>query len=163
MKKEGFTLVELLAVIAILAILIILALPNILDIFNNSQKNSFKIEVQTIYRTAQQEFLINGGSSVSFYRSNGTACTTQGNPIESLALEGNTELDYFINIDSNGDITALYAKNDGYSFFYEGGAGSSGLNIEDIDDTVPVTVNADNSEALKEVETAIENACKAQS
>ena len=98
MKKKGFTLVELLAVIAILAILIILALPNILDIFNNSQKNSFKIEVQTIYRTAQQEFLINGGSSVSFYRNGGSSCTTEDNPINSLALEGNTELNYYIHI-----------------------------------------------------------------
>lgn len=34
MKKDGFTLVELLAVIAILALLVIIALPNVLKIFN---------------------------------------------------------------------------------------------------------------------------------
>ena len=34
MKRKGFTLVELLAVIAILALLVIIALPNVLKIFN---------------------------------------------------------------------------------------------------------------------------------
>ena len=33
MKKKGFTLVELLAVIAILAILVIVAMPNVLGMF----------------------------------------------------------------------------------------------------------------------------------
>lgn len=35
MKKQGFTLVELLAVIAIMAILVIIALPNVLKMFND--------------------------------------------------------------------------------------------------------------------------------
>ena len=38
MNKKGFTLVELLAVIAILAILVIIALPNVLKMFNDSNK-----------------------------------------------------------------------------------------------------------------------------
>lgn len=35
MKKQGFTLVELLAVIAIMAMLVIIALPNVLKMFND--------------------------------------------------------------------------------------------------------------------------------
>ena len=35
MKKQGFTLVELLAVIAIMAILVIIALPNVLKMFKD--------------------------------------------------------------------------------------------------------------------------------
>ena len=46
MKKKGFTLVELLAVIAILAILIILALPNIMSLFNNAKENAFITETK---------------------------------------------------------------------------------------------------------------------
>ena len=41
MKKKGFTLVELLAVIAILAILVIIALPNVLGMFQSAKKNTF--------------------------------------------------------------------------------------------------------------------------
>ena len=40
-NKNGFTLVELLAVIAILAILVIIALPNVIKMFNNAKKSSF--------------------------------------------------------------------------------------------------------------------------
>ena len=38
MKKRGFTLVELLAVIAILAILVLISLPNVVGMFNNAKK-----------------------------------------------------------------------------------------------------------------------------
>ena len=46
MKKKGFTLVELLAVIAILAILVIIALPNVMGMFNQAKKNSFSTEIK---------------------------------------------------------------------------------------------------------------------
>ena len=39
MKKRGFTLVELLAVIAILAILVLISLPNVVGMFNNAKKS----------------------------------------------------------------------------------------------------------------------------
>ena len=55
MKKKGFTLVELLAVIAILAILVIIALPNVMSMFNNARKNSFSTEAARIMQVAQQQ------------------------------------------------------------------------------------------------------------
>ena len=58
MKKKGFTLVELLAVIAILAILVIIALPNIMSLFNEAKKNSFTNEIKEIYKTAQQQWMM---------------------------------------------------------------------------------------------------------
>ena len=41
MKKKGFTLVELSAVIAILSILVIIALPNIVGMFTKAKKDLF--------------------------------------------------------------------------------------------------------------------------
>ena len=66
MKKNGFTLVELLAVIAILAILVIMALPAVLNMFTKARVDTFENEVKTIYRTAQQNYLLNGGAEVSY-------------------------------------------------------------------------------------------------
>ena len=57
MKKNGFTLVELLAVIAILAILVIIALPNIMSMFGDARKNSFTTELKEIYKVAQQQWI----------------------------------------------------------------------------------------------------------
>ncbi len=53
MKRKGFTLVELLAVIAILAILVIIALPNVLKIFNDSKKNAFIVQVRETANISQ--------------------------------------------------------------------------------------------------------------
>lgn len=58
MKKEGFTLVELLAVIAILAILIVIALPGILKMFNNAKKDIFVTEARSIVKSSEMHFLI---------------------------------------------------------------------------------------------------------
>ena len=44
MKRNGFTLVEILAVIAIIGILSILVVPRIVDNYNNSLKNAMKIQ-----------------------------------------------------------------------------------------------------------------------
>ena len=57
MKKRGFTLVELLAVIAILAILVIIALPNVIKLFNSSKESTFITEAKRIYRGSEQAYV----------------------------------------------------------------------------------------------------------
>ncbi len=56
MKKinNGFTLVELLAVIAILAILVIIALPNVLNMYNRAQKQTFLTEAKKVYSESEK-------------------------------------------------------------------------------------------------------------
>ena len=49
MKKHGFTLVELLAVIAILAILVIIAIPNVLKMYNGAKQSTFESELNFVY------------------------------------------------------------------------------------------------------------------
>ena len=62
-SKRGFTLVELLAVIAILAILVIMALPAVLRMFNQARIDTFGNEINTILRTARQQYLLDGGNA----------------------------------------------------------------------------------------------------
>ena len=47
-KKNGFTLVELLAVIVILAIILVIAVPKITDTIKNSKIASFESSAKTI-------------------------------------------------------------------------------------------------------------------
>ena len=141
MNKKGFTLVELLAVIAILAILVIIALPNVLNLFNDAKKNSFQTEVQTIYNTAQQEFLLGGGKAVEYYRSGGNACSTTGTTLKSLSLKGTSTVDYYIKIDANGNIVEYHVADDAFAFTY---TGTTGLKVEEIGETEkPIIVLAD--------------------
>ena len=57
-NKNGFTLVELLAVIAILAILVVVAMPNVLGMFNEAKQNTFVTEVQKYMDTAKAQFFL---------------------------------------------------------------------------------------------------------
>lgn len=55
MKKNGFTLVELLAVIVITAVLAVIAVPSILKLYNNSLKNSFKTESLAVLKSVDDD------------------------------------------------------------------------------------------------------------
>lgn len=56
MKKKGFTLVELLAVIVILAIVMIIAIPQILDAIERAEIESFRESVELMVHTAQVQY-----------------------------------------------------------------------------------------------------------
>jgi len=56
MKKNGFTLVELLAVIVVLAILVLLAMPRVTTMMENARINSFVVEGNELVKVAQTAF-----------------------------------------------------------------------------------------------------------
>lgn len=47
-KKNGFTLVELLAVIVILAIIMIIAIPTVLETMASARRSSFAIYIEKL-------------------------------------------------------------------------------------------------------------------
>ena len=116
MKKNGFTLVELLAVIAILAILVIIALPNVMGMFNTAKKNSFVTELKEVYKVAQQEWMMDSMTNTDeqVY----SRCDTCSG--KTLQLTGRTELDYYIKFDKAGRVSEYYASDGTYQFSYTG-------------------------------------------
>ena len=141
--KKGFTLVELLAVIAILAILIIIALPNILEMFNKAKKDSFVNEVRSSFRSAQQKFISEGGTSVipgmrtgGFYTNITLEELLEDLPEDipaeeleeetemmeemlskmNLNLSGRTDFRYMMALDSKGEILFILATDDTFGF-----------------------------------------------
>ena len=103
MKKKGFTLVELLAVIAILAILVIIALPNVLKMFNDSKKNSFLTEAKTVYSEVSKKYISE---------------SMKGNKLSYISSEDNTKLDmtgkklqYCVLLNSDGSVKSMKVSN----------------------------------------------------
>lgn len=66
MKKKGFTLVELLAVIVILALILAIAVPTISSLIEESRKNSFKATGDMLVSAAKL-FLLENKSEEIFY------------------------------------------------------------------------------------------------
>jgi len=70
MKKKGFTLVELLAVIIILAVIALIATPIVLNVVEKSRKSAFESSVYGIVETIELEAadkMIKGESLISEY------------------------------------------------------------------------------------------------
>lgn len=128
MKKKGFTLVELLAVIAILAILVIIALPNVLGMFNQAKKNTFVTELQSIYDTAATQFVSDSMGDMSKWSGGITYARVSGTRVAQstetgyklLDLSGTNAIDYYIHFNLAGEVTEFYATDKQYQFIYNG-------------------------------------------
>ena len=109
MKKQGFTLVELLAVIAILAILVIIAIPNVLKMFNDAKKNSFLTEAKTVYSEAGKKYISDSitspGNNEHIY------CKSKTDSLNPLNLSGRG-INYYIKTDSNGNVNTIVVWDD---------------------------------------------------
>ena len=107
MKKKGFTLVELLAVIAILALLVIIALPNVLSMFNNAKKDLFLTEAKNVFKESAKKYI-----SDNMHNSNegNIYCKSETDSKNPLDMDiGNTY--YYIEKDSTGKTIKFVAWN----------------------------------------------------
>lgn len=59
MKKKGFTLVELLAIIVILGIIMSIATPIIIKIINDSKKETYKLSMSGYVRAVEEQIAVN--------------------------------------------------------------------------------------------------------
>jgi prepilin-type N-terminal cleavage/methylation domain-containing protein len=141
-NRQGFTLVELLAVIAILAVLVIIALPNIVSLFNEAKKNSFINELKTIVQVAQNQWITDSMFNTNekeYSRCKNNACP------DNLELNGRKEIDYYIKLDKSGKIINFSATDGTYQYNYEG----PGLDIEKINSVEQVAqINSDDVLAI---------------
>ena len=112
MKKKGFTLVELLAVIAILAILVIVAMPNVLGMFNQAKSSTFVTEVQEYLNAASTKFMTEAlkpgqqGKALEF---------TSKDATKSLDMSG-SEKHYNIKMDRNGNVTDVVIFDENFCY-----------------------------------------------
>ena len=127
MKKKGFTLVELLAVIAILAILVIIALPNVMGMFNTAKKNSFSNEVKEIIKQAETQYVSDNsdlfGTEVKSsicYQGKMDNDTTSATITDAKALDmSGRKISYGLCFNQAGKITSIAATDGTYVVSYQ--------------------------------------------
>lgn len=123
MKNKGFTLIELLAVIVVLSIIVIIAIPNVIEAFNKAKKKTFVNDVQTLSQTARGQYRLDKSDPTIKMGRNITYCSSKdldGYKDEcnkALTLKtGGKGVDYYIAVDKNGEVIAMYVTNYVYDF-----------------------------------------------
>ena len=105
MKKRGFTLVELLAVIVVLAIILVIAVPKIGDVIYSSRKNVFKTNAYGLVSAAEklyQELYVGSLNEVGIlYDIENGKILHDG--VEVDIVDGKIDGIGFIHIDGNGE------------------------------------------------------------
>ena len=148
MEKKGFTLVELLAVIAILAILVIIALPNVLSMFTDAKKSTFKTEVQTIFKQAQTDFINDSinNSGPKWYCSGGTGTGTGGRAT-CKELNLTTTKEYAVSVLSDGTIQYIGVKDSSYVYGLE--RDGAELSVNDIHESDVIDASSTNGQQFQ--------------
>ena len=104
-SKNGFTLVELLAVIAILAILVIIALPNVINMYTTAKKNTFVTEVQNLAKSASSKYIQESMA--------GNSIRKISNSTNSLDTNGK-QLEYTFELDAKGNVVNTIVSDGTY-------------------------------------------------
>lgn len=122
MKKKGFTLVELIAVIALLSIIMLLIVPNVANYLNSSKKTLFYDNVVNMFKSATTTFM---------YQDDPTNTTFSNNGVK-LDVDVENEYVYTIRVNNYGEVISIDVNNGVYSYNKSSSDVNEGLNKSDI-------------------------------
>lgn len=122
MKKKGFTLVELIAVIALLSIIMLLIVPNVANYLNSSKKTLFYDNVVIMFKSATTTFM---------YQDDPTNTTFSNNGVK-LDVDVESEYVYTIKVNNYGEVISIDVNNGVYSYNKSSSDINEGLNKSDI-------------------------------
>ena len=125
-NKKGFTLVELLAVIAILAILVIIALPNVINMYNKAQKETFLTEAKKVYSESEKKFISNSISNKQTKIINSEDST-------KLYMTGK-KLQYCVILNNSGKVTSMKVSNGKWIASLDNNKTIDKLTIDDLEE-----------------------------
>ncbi len=107
MKKKGFTLVEIMAVVAILGILVLLVAPRVINYYRDSKKLAFINEAKTVYSKATDYFVTEKtkGHKVNYITN------IKDKEENVLALQNEKNLEYEVKLSTKGKVVAFKLTN----------------------------------------------------
>ncbi len=102
-----------------------MALPAVLRMYNKARIDSFSNEVNTITRTAKQQYLLDGGKAQTYTNADGST--------NKLNLTGNFNLKYLVEMNNSGKITKLQVTNGEFQYNVSEPSGIDVANRDDVD------------------------------
>lgn len=124
MKKRGFTLMEVLAVIVVLAVISFIAVPITLNLIEESRQNSFRNSTNGMIKSIEMYYVENAGTSESLDLGN-------KNTIETLDFTGKAPISGYAYITSDGIISILMYNDKYVSYRKYGEETVTVLNIKE--------------------------------
>ncbi len=124
-NKNGFTLVELLAVIALIGVIMLLVAPKVINVFNDSKKTAFYDEVVSLYNNAYTTYasrLSEGDTSKRY-------CLGEDETLNKLEIKDKNNFYYDIQLNNEGKVIKIKVKNKNYNISI---SNSNGLDKSDI-------------------------------
>lgn len=111
--KNGFTLMEILAVIIVLAIIALITTPVVIQVISESSKNTFKSSVEELMHITQTDYSEYARTGSVTYSLNNNSLTC---PVceEKITYTGNIEEGKGTIVNNNGQITSVNITNDQY-------------------------------------------------
>lgn len=138
--KNGFTLVEILAVIALIGVVMLLVTPNVVDIFRNANSSVFHDEVINLYSSAYTTYIYR--SSKGDY--NKRFCVGKDTTTSELDVEEKEDLYYDITVNAYGSVLSLKVSNGTYGIDISDSGGIKKKNIKASDITDGFDINCNN-------------------
>ncbi len=134
MNKKGFTLVELLAVVALMGVLVIILSTDVVETFKGTKKQNFVTETREVCREATNTFLRE--SIVTLQAKNYYKFGNDSS--HALNLNGRQEFNYFLKVNTDGEVIGLLTWDGTYTIRIVNGYGidPSIITESDIDDSV---------------------------
>ena len=101
-NRNGFTLVELIAVIAVLAVILLLVVPNILEMFEDGKKDAFIRQIQSVWKEAEKEFAVDYANDID----NSVYSDSVSNLGKQLKLN-KSKVTYVVGFDDYGQVNYI--------------------------------------------------------
>ncbi len=138
-NKNGYSLVEILAVIALISVIMLLVVPNVIEYLNQGRKTTFYDEVLNIYKTVSPTYI--SRSSDGDYRTK--FCKSDSNT-NLLDMSDKQDIYYNIDVNTDGEVIRMEIMNKKYYIIVENinGIKKSDIKIDDIVDSKDKTMSA---------------------
>lgn len=118
-KKDGFTLIEILAVIIVLGLIGTVIIPKVVSTISNSKKNSYKVSVNNLVQ-ALNTIAVDKKATLTYFDGCNYDFSNGINTCEDLEYSGSLPTSGSINVDADGVVNGMIVY-DQYTFVIENG------------------------------------------